>query len=241
MTSSYNPITGTSSADSLFRHSADSIDALGGDDIVYGGSESDIVALGTGNDSINSADADGAKIYGQGGNDSLGFTASLNTSTVSGGTANDHSGFPKHRIRLWRSRQRHHRNQLDFSGASVFGGNLSDATSSDGSDSISVSSSASAAYAAGNGGNDTLYIAGKILSDSSVFGGQGNDSIDSATTLSSSYLTGNLGNTPLWCFARVQPFSVVVASCSIPPRTELTHFFGWQPQCQLDDSGQRWQ
>ena len=92
MTSSYNPITGTSSADTLFGStSADSIDALGGDDIVYnGGSENDIVALGTGNDSINfSSDADGAEIYGQGGNDSLGFTASLKTSTVSGGTAND--------------------------------------------------------------------------------------------------------------------------------------------------------
>ena len=70
---------------------ADSIDALGGDDVVYnGGSENDIVALGSGNDSINfSADADGAEIYGQGGNDSLGFTSSLNTSTVSGGGAND--------------------------------------------------------------------------------------------------------------------------------------------------------
>ena len=52
--------------------------------------ESDIVALGTGNDSVNfSADADGVEVYGQGGNDSLGFTASLNTSTVSGGSAND--------------------------------------------------------------------------------------------------------------------------------------------------------
>ena len=59
----------------------------------------------------------------------------------------------------------------DFLGASVFGGNTSDATSSDGADSISVSGSASAAYATGNGGA-TLYIAGKILSDSSVFGGQ---------------------------------------------------------------------
>ena len=52
MTSSYNPITGTSSADTLFAStSADSIDALGGDDIVRrGGSASDIVALGAGND-----------------------------------------------------------------------------------------------------------------------------------------------------------------------------------------------
>ena len=75
----YNPITGTSSADSLFGStSADSIDALGGDDIVYnGGTENDIVALGTGNDSVNfSSDADGAEIYGQGGNDSLGFPSS---------------------------------------------------------------------------------------------------------------------------------------------------------------------
>ena len=39
-----------------------------------------------------------------------------------------------------------------FTGSSVWGGNTSDATSSDGADSISVSGSVSAAYAAGNGG-----------------------------------------------------------------------------------------
>ena len=137
---------------------------------------SDIVALGTGNDSVNfSADADGVEVYGQGGNDSLGFTASLNTSTVSGGSAND---------TLWISKGSAYKAygdlgndtiqiNSDFLGSSVFGGNTSDATSSDGADSISVSGSASAAYATGNGGNDTLYIAGKILSGSSVYGGQG--------------------------------------------------------------------
>ena len=123
MTSSYNPITGTS-ADTLFGSTdADSIDALGGDDIVYrGGSKSDIVALGSGNDSINfSTDADGVEIYGQAGNDSLGFTASLNTSTVSGGTANDS---------LWISKGTAYKaygdlgndtiNNADFKGASVW-------------------------------------------------------------------------------------------------------------------------
>ena len=36
----------------------------------------DIVDLGAGNDSVNfSADADGAIVYGQGGNDSLGLTS----------------------------------------------------------------------------------------------------------------------------------------------------------------------
>ena len=111
--------------------SADSIDALGGDDLVTnGGSESDIVALGTGNDSVNfSADADGVEVYGQGGNDSLGFTASLNTSTVSGGSAND---------TLWISKGSAYKAygdlgndtitiNADFLGASVFGGNESDA------------------------------------------------------------------------------------------------------------------
>ena len=135
------------------------------------------------------------KIYGQGGNDSLGFTASLNTSTVTGGTAND---------TIWISKGTAYKAygdlgndtiqiNADFTGASVFGGNLSDATSSDGADSISVSGSASAAYATGNGGNDTLYIAGKVLGGSSVYGGQGNDFITAATTVSGSYLTGNLG------------------------------------------------
>ena len=56
------------------------------------------------------------------------------------------------------------------------------------------SGSASAAYATGNGGNDTIYIAGEVTSSSSVFGGQGNDQITAASTLTASYLTGNLGN-----------------------------------------------
>ena len=200
MTSSYNPITGTSSADTLFGStSADSIDALGGDDIVYnGGSESDIVALGSGNDSINfSADADGAKVYGQGGNDSLGFTASLNTSTVSGGTANDS---------LWISKGTAYKAY----------GDLGNDTITINADFLVLLSSAATSvmpplamvltaspfqrfclcclHATGNGGNDTIYIAGKILGGSSVFGGQGNDSIDALTTVSGSYLTGNLGN-----------------------------------------------
>ena len=200
MTSSYNPITGTSSADSLFGStSADSIDALGGDDIVYnGGSESDIVALGTGNDSINfSSDADGAEIYGQGGNDSLGLTASLNTSTVSGGTAND---------TIWISKGTAYKAygdlgndtiqiNSDFTGSSVFGGNtqtplpamvptafLSVVLPLLLTPPVTVVLTPSTSQARSSGG-------------SSVFGGQGNDfSIDAASTVSASYLTGNLGN-----------------------------------------------
>ena len=61
MTSSYNSITGTSSADELFGStSADSIDALGGDDIVRnGGSENDIIALGAGKPSVTREEGKG--------------------------------------------------------------------------------------------------------------------------------------------------------------------------------------
>ena len=59
---------------------ADSFSALSGDDTVLGAQGNDIVDLGSGNDSLNfNVDADGATVYGKGGNDSLGITVSFNT------------------------------------------------------------------------------------------------------------------------------------------------------------------
>ena len=87
------------------------------------------------------------------------------TSTVSGGSAMTPSGFQRHRFQGLRDLGNDTLQiNSDFSGASVFG-NLSDATSDDGSDSIG-GGSASAAYATGNGGNDTIYIAGNVLGNS---------------------------------------------------------------------------
>ena len=91
MTSSYNPIVGTDTANTLIGSTgSDSFSALSGDDTVLGAGAADIVDLGAGNDSLNfTADAVGAKVYGKGVNDSLGLTISFNTSTMSGGAGND--------------------------------------------------------------------------------------------------------------------------------------------------------
>ena len=102
----------------------------------------------------------------------FGFTASLNTPQFLVVLRTTPSGSQRHRLQgLRRSRKRHPPNQFRFFWCICFRGKLSDATSSDGADSISVSGSASAAYATGNGGNDTLYIAGAVLA-TRVFGGQ---------------------------------------------------------------------
>ena len=63
MTSSYNSITGTDSANTLIGSTgSDSFSALKGDDNVLGAQAGDIVDLGAGNDSVNfSADADGRR------------------------------------------------------------------------------------------------------------------------------------------------------------------------------------
>ena len=106
-------------------------------------------------------------------------------------------------------------------GASVYGGNTSDATSSDGADSISrhrvlhllLTSPVTVVL------TPFTFLA-SVLGGSSVFGGQGNDSIDAATTVSASYLTGNLGNDTIdvgGVLLRAQPSLVVAVSCSTPP------------------------
>ena len=87
MTSSYNNITGTDTANTLIGGTgSDSFSALSGEDNVLGAQSDDIVDLGAGNDSVNfSADLVGGSVFGQGGNDSLGITVSVNTATLSGG------------------------------------------------------------------------------------------------------------------------------------------------------------
>ena len=87
MTSSYNSITGTDSANTLIGSTgSDSFSALSGEDNVLGAQAGDIVDLGAGNDSVNfSTDLSGGVVYGKGGNDSLGITVSVNTATLSGG------------------------------------------------------------------------------------------------------------------------------------------------------------
>ena len=91
MTSSYNNISGTDSANTLLGSTgADSFSAGTGDDLVLGAGNNDVVDLGAGNDSVNfNDDASSATVYGKGGNDSLGITVSFNTSTMYGGVGND--------------------------------------------------------------------------------------------------------------------------------------------------------
>ena len=167
MTSSYNNITGTDSANTLIGSTgSDSFSALSGDDIVLGGGTSDIVDLGAGNDSVNfTTDLDGAVVYGKGGNDSLGITVSINTSTLSGGAGND---------TLWMTKGVSAFLQGDlgsdtisflgsnFNNSTVYGGNLSDATSADGADSIYISGTLSASSIQGNGGADTIHLVAPV-------------------------------------------------------------------------------
>ena len=77
--------------------------------------------------------------------------------------------------------------------STVYGGNSTDATSSDGADTIHISGTASASYLHGNGGNDTIYVGGTALS-SSIYGGQGTDDISVVGSISNSVVSGNLGN-----------------------------------------------
>ena len=85
MTSSYNSITGTDSANTLIGSTgSDSFSALAGNDTVLGASGADIADLGAGNDSIVfSSDADGAVVYGKGDNDELVITTSPSTPPLS--------------------------------------------------------------------------------------------------------------------------------------------------------------
>ena len=103
----------------------------------------DIVDLGEGNDSLNfNADADGAKVYGQKGNDSLGLTVSFNTSTMSGGVGNDTMFVSRGISSTFQGdlgADSLYFSDDSFNNTTVYGGNTSDATSSDGADTIHIS------------------------------------------------------------------------------------------------------
>ena len=199
MTSSYNNITGTDSANTLIGSTgSDSFSALKGEDNVLGGGAGDIVDLGAGNDSVNfSTDMDGSVVYGKGGNDSLGITVSVNTSTLSGGIGND---------TLWMTKgvSAYLTGDLgsdtinfvgsDFKSSTVYGGNTSDATSADGADSIAISGTMSASLVQGNGGNDTMFVTKAVTASSSVVGGQGTDDLSLQGSVTGSVVSGNLGN-----------------------------------------------
>ena len=149
MTSSYNTIIGTDTANTLIGSTgSDSFAALAGDDIVLGAGNNDVADLGDGNDSINfTVNSSLSTVYGKGGNDSLGITVSWNTSTLSGGAGND-TLFVTAGINsaLYGDLGN---DTITFGGdamvsSTIYGGNLSDATSADGDDSLVVSGSMSA-------------------------------------------------------------------------------------------------
>ena len=83
---------------------------------------------------------------------------------------------------------------MGLSGSSVYGGNATTATSTDGNDSIVLSSSVSNSFVQGNGGNDTMYVGSSVFGGSSVYGGQGVDLISVVGTVTGSTVGGNLGN-----------------------------------------------
>ena len=91
MSSNYNTITGTDTANTLIVDtSGDSVLALKGNDTVTGTGGNDIVDLGAGNDSLGQAGAfNGGSIFGAAGNDSIFTTNGLSNSSFEGGSEND--------------------------------------------------------------------------------------------------------------------------------------------------------
>ena len=96
MTSSYNSIQGTDSANTLIGSTgADSFVALDGNDNVLAAESNDIVDLGDGQDTVAfNEDADGATVYGRGGNDSFGITVALTLQPPPAVKATTPFGFP---------------------------------------------------------------------------------------------------------------------------------------------------
>ena len=128
--------------------------------------------------------------------DSLGLTILFNTSTMSGGTGNDTISVSKGIGSTFQGDLGHdslYFSDSSFNNSTVYGGNTSDATSADGSDTLWISGTASSSYIHGNGGNDTIYVGGTALS-SSIYGGQGVDDISVVGSISNSVVSGNLGN-----------------------------------------------
>ena len=203
MTSSFNAINGTDTANTLVASSlADDIKAFAGDDFVSGAGNNDVVDLGLGNDTLTTAPNAGAlqmgkvSVLGGGGFDSLYLSYAVSSATVRGGENDDTIYLnPLSRNRVYGDKGS---DTIHITGAnsrgSVYGGNTTDATSLDGNDSIIIDGSPFAALIHGNGGNDTMYAKSGAFDKTSLYGGQGQDYIYLQTTLSSSYITGNLGN-----------------------------------------------
>lgn len=208
MSSSYNAITGTDTANTLIASNAsDDIKALSGDDTISEVFDKDIVDLGGGNDKLTGKSqdvADFVSVLGGLGKDTIEFTHEVRYSTLKGGgeddrisiktnafatrgnyiygdQGNDSLTIPEVR---WRDK--------------IYGGNITDATSNDGDDSIYISGGIEKeCLVHGNGGNDTISFddaKGTEANPSSIYGGQGNDSLFLNTTLSHAYLTGNIGD-----------------------------------------------
>jgi len=166
MSSSYNAITGTDTANTLIASGlADDIQALGGHDVVSGVADGDKVSLAGGNDTMSLFDQfaiyDKISVDGGAGRDSLDLPWTTQNSTILGGSDHD-----KIHIRDYSKNKVYGDSGDDtillsfgLDNGNVYGGNLSDATSSDGNDSISLGRGAHTALIHGNGGSDTLYLA----------------------------------------------------------------------------------
>ena len=93
MSSSYNAITGTDTANTLIAsNSADDIKALAGADTISEVFDNDIVDLGSGNDKLTGKEenaADNVSVLGGLGTDSIVFTHWLRSSTLKGGEEDD--------------------------------------------------------------------------------------------------------------------------------------------------------
>ena len=198
-----------------------------GNDNVIAAQSNDIVDLGDGQDTVSfNEDADGASIYGRGGNDSLYITVAFDSSTASGGEGNDS---------IWLSRGSAQvvygdagndslEIKMGLSGSSVYGGNATTATSADGNDSIVLSSSVSNSFVQGNGGNDTMYVGSSVFGGSSIYGGQGVDLISVVGTVTGS--TVGVTSVPTHSnskmSSRVQPSTAVAVSSTTPLLMVLT-------------------
>ena len=197
MTSSYNSIQGTDSANTLIGAAgADSIVALDGNDSVIEASANDIIDLGDGQDTVSfGVSADGASVYGRGGNDSIGITVAFDSSTAYGGEANDTIWLSKGASTVVYGDEGNDSISLRsaLTNATVYGGNTTTATSTDGNDSIVLASSVSNSFVQGNGGNDTFSVGSSVFGGSSIYGGQGIDFMTITGTVTGSTVGGNLG------------------------------------------------
>lgn len=203
MSSSYNSIIGTDTANTLIASGlSDDITAKGGDDLVTGVGNNDIISLGVGDDTLSIINQfniyKNISVEGGAGTDSLYFNWGTKDSTIRGGSDNDSFHFTSDA-----GNKVYGDTGSDFLGmpgglfkSSVYGGNLNDATSNDGDDSISLGNGALSGFINGNGGSDTIYFTN--VDQSSMYGGQGDDRIlgqkNLERSLTSSYITGNIGN-----------------------------------------------